>query len=68
MEKLGAIFKGGKNMRIKDINSKDYNRSKQAMYELCDELDEYKKENTVDKCIELIERISAYLGIDIKVR
>jgi len=55
-------------MKIQDINSKDYNRSKQAMYELCDELDEYKKENTVDKCIELIERISAYLGIDIKVR
>ena len=55
-------------MKIQDINSKDYNRSKQAMYELCDELDEYKKNNSVEKCIELIERFSAYLGIDIKVR
>ena len=54
-------------MKIQDINSKDYNRSKQAMYELCDELEDYKKENSVDKCIELIERISAYLGIEIEV-
>jgi hypothetical protein len=54
-------------MKINDINSKDYNRSKQAMRELCDELEYYKRNNSVENCIEATERISKSLGIDIKL-
>ena len=51
-------------MKIKDINSKDWNIRHRAINELCEELDEYKKDTLGDDCLDLLERFAAALQVD----
>ncbi len=51
-------------MKIKDINSKDWNTRHRAINEICEELDEYKKDTLGDDCLELVEKFAAALQVD----
>ena len=63
-DKKNKQKRGVNEMKIKDINSKDWNTRHRAINELCEELDEYKKDTLGDDCLELVEKFAAALQVD----
>jgi len=51
-------------MKIKDINSKDWHIRHRAIDEICEELDEYRRDTSVDDCIELLGLFSRALKLE----